>query len=142
MCAEELPWVALKVSSRVGHLRKLFQTARKLQRDGHRDPYERAAVEMYGFLREAWERALEEVLLGGVVKRFRVGVQTRQVGLLADITQADCRAVTLAMTKCSRWLRGHDDAPAARADIPEPDEVEGDIDALDAFLAGIRKRRR
>ena len=142
VCAEELPWVALKVSSRVGHLRKLFQTARKLHRDGHRDAYERAAVEIYGFLREAWERALEEVLLGGVVERFRVGVQTRQVGLLADITQADCWAVTSAMTKCSRWLRGHDDAPAARADIPEPDEVEGDIDALDAFLAGIRKRRR
>ena len=128
--------------ARLGHLRKLFQTARKLHRDGHRDAYERAAVEIYGFLREAWERALEEVLLGGVVERFRVGVQTRQVGLLADITQADCWAVTSAMTKCSRWLRGHDDAPAARADIPEPDEVEGDIDALDAFLAGIRKRRR
>jgi len=96
VCAEELPWVALKVKSRVGHLRKLSQDAEKLRRDGHQDAYERAAVEIYGYLREAWERALEEVLLRGVVERFRSTVQTRQVALLQDITLDDCRAVESA----------------------------------------------
>ena len=85
---------------------------------------------------------MEEELLGGVVERFRASVQTRQVALLSDITQDDCRIVTTAMTKCSRWLRGHDDAPAARADVPEPEELRGDIDKLDDFLAAIRKRRK
>ena len=141
VCAEELPWVALKVKSRVGHLRKLSQDAEKLHRDGHQDAYERAAVEIYGYLREAWERALEEVLLGGVVERFRSTVQTRQVALLEDITQDDCRAVESAMTKCSRWLRGHDEAPAARAPVPDPPELKTDIDMLTDFLAAIRKRR-
>ena len=69
-------------------------------------------------------------------------VQTRQVTLLADITHDDRRIVTTAMTKCSRWLRGHDDAPAARADVPEPEELRGDIDKLEGFLAAIRKRRK
>ena len=142
VCAEELPWVALKVRSRVRHLRKLFQKAAKLHRKGHQDAYERAAVEIYGFLREAWERGLEEDLLGGVVERFRASVQTRQVTSLADITQEDCKAVMSAMTKCSRWLRGHDDAPAVRADVPEPEEVKEDIDKLDDFLAAIRRRRK
>ena len=141
VCAEELPWVALKVKSRVGHLRKLYQDAEKLHRDGHQDAYERDTVEIYGFLREAWERALEEVLLGGVVERFRSTVQTRQVVLLEDITRDDCRAVESAMTKCSRWLRGHDEAPAARAPVPDPPELETDIDKLAGFLAAIRKRR-
>ena len=142
VCAKELPWVALKVRSRVSHLRKLFQDAEKLHRQGHQDAYEREAVEIYGFLREAWERALEEELLGGVVERFRATVQTRQVASLADITQDDCKTVTSAMTKCSRWLRGHDDAPAARAEVPEPAELKGDIDKLEEFLAAIRKRRK
>ena len=141
VCAEELPWVALKVRSRVGHLRKLSQDAEKLHRDGYQDAYERAAVEIYGYLREAWERALEEVLLGGVVERFRSTVQTRQVALLEDITRDDCRAVESAMTKCSRWLRGHDEAPAARAPVPDPPELKADIDKLADFLAAIRKRR-
>ena len=85
---------------------------------------------------------MEEELLGGVVERFRPSVQTRQVTSLSDITQSDCRAVTSAMTKCSRWLRGHDDAPAARADVPEPDELREDIEKLDDFLATIRRRRK
>lgn len=142
VCAEELPWVALKVRSRVSHLRKLYQDAEKLHRQGHQDAYEREAVEIYGFLREAWERALEEVLLGGVVERFRGSVQTRQVASLADITEDDCRAVTSAMTKCSRWLRGHDDAPAVRAEVPEPAELSEDIEKLDKFLGDIRRRRK
>ncbi len=142
VCAEELPWVALKVRRRVSHLRKMFQDAATLHRQGHQDAYEKATVEIYGFLREAWERALEEELLGGVVERFRATVQTRQVASLADIRQEECKAFTSAMTKCSRWLRGHDDAPAARAYVPEPDELREDIDKLDDFLAAIRKRRK
>lgn len=142
VCAEELPWIALKVRSRIGHLRKLFQNAEKLHRQGHQDAYERAAVEIYGYLREAWERALEEVLLGGVVERFRSSVQTRQVAVLEDITRDDCKAVDSAMTKCSRWLRGHDEAPAARAPVPDPEEVGDDIENLAGFLDAVNGRRR
>ena len=141
VCAEELPWVALKVSKRIGHLKKLLQEAEKLHRQGHQDAYEREASLIYGYLREAWERGLEEVLLGGIVERYRPGVQTQHVAVIADITVEDCNAVEAAMTKCSKWLPGHDQAPAARADIPEPASLEADIDSLDGWLAGIRKRR-
>ena len=142
VCAEELPWVALKVSKRIGHLRKLLQEAKKLHRDGHQAAYEKEASLIYGYLREAWERGLEEVLLGGVVERYRPGVQTQQVAVIADITMEDCKAVETAMTKCSKWLPGHDQAAAARADTPEPAHLKADIDGLDAWLAGIRRRRR
>ena len=142
VCAEELPWVALKVSKRIGHLKKLLQEAERLHRDGHQVAYEREASLIYGYLREAWERGLEEVLLGGVVERYRPGVQTQQVAVIADITVEDCKAVETAMSKCSKWLPGHDQAAAARADMPEPVHLKADIDGLDDWLAGIRKRRR
>ena len=142
VCSEELPWVALKVRKRIGHLRKLYQDAETLHRQGHQDAYQGKAVEIYGFLREAWERAVEETLLGGVVERFRASVQTIRLASLEDITRDDCKAVTAAMTKCSRWLRGHDDAPAARAEVPEPAELKDDIDKLDNFFAAVRKRRK
>ncbi|MGH8250520.1 MAG: AAA family ATPase [Steroidobacteraceae bacterium] len=141
VCAEELPWVALKVSKRIGHLRKLLQDAEKLHRDGHQGAYEREASMIYGYLREAWERGIEEVLLGGVVERFRPGVQTLHVADIADITADDCKAVESAMTKCSKWLPGHDQAAAARADIPEPDALKADIDALETWADAIRRRR-
>ena len=142
VCAEELPWVGAGARKRVGYLNKLFQAAEKLHHEGHQNAYEKEAVDLYGYLRSAWERALEEVLLSGVVERFRATVQTRQVEVLADITQEDCRAVTSAMTKCSRWIRGHDEAPAARAPVPEPAELRNDIDKLGEFLSAIRRRRK
>ena len=36
------------------------------------------------------------------------------------------------MTKCSRWLPGHDQAAAARAPVPEPTELKDDIETLEA----------
>jgi len=81
------------------------------------------------------------VLLGGVVERYRPGVQTQQITQLSDIKAEDCKAVETAMTKCSAWLPGHDKAAAARAPVPAPAELKADIDALASWVAAIRKRR-
>lgn len=141
VCAEELPWVALAVKKKIGYLNNCWQATDKLSRDGHQDAYEKEAKYLYGLLREAWERALEEVLLGGVVERYRPGVQTQQIAQIADISAEDCKAVETAITKCSIWLPGHDKAAAARAPVPAPAELKVDIDALATWVAAIRKRR-
>jgi energy-coupling factor transporter ATP-binding protein EcfA2 len=141
VCAEELPWVALPVKKKIAYLNNCWQATDKLSRDGHQDAYEKEAKYLYGLLREAWERALEEVLLGGVVERYRPGVQTQQIAQIADISAEDCKAVETAMTKCSIWLPGHDKAAAARAPVPAPAELKVDIDALATWVAAIRKRR-
>jgi energy-coupling factor transporter ATP-binding protein EcfA2 len=142
VCEEELPWVALPVKKKIGYLNKCWQAADKLSRDGHQDAYEKDAKYLYGLLREAWERALEEVLLGGVVERYRPSVQTQQIAQISDITPDDCKAVEMAMTKCSTWLAGHDKAAAARAPVPAPAELKADIDALSSWVAAIHKRRK
>ena len=141
VCDTELPWVALPVKKRIGFLKNEWQKVEKLFRDGHQTAYEKETVYIYGLLREAWERGLEEILLGGVVERYRVGIQTQRIEKIADITPEDCKTVDIAMTKCSKWLPGHDQAPAAKQDIPEPDELKVDIDALENWVANIRKRR-
>lgn len=142
VCEEELPWVALPVKKKMGYLNKCWQAADKLSRDGHQDAYEKDAKYLYGLLREAWERALEEVLLGGVVERYRPSVQTQQIEQISDITPEDCKAVETAMTKCSTWLAGHDKAAAARAPVPAPAELKADIDALTTWVAAIHERRK
>lgn len=142
VCTEELPWVAMRVGRKIGHLKNEWQRVDKLFRDGHQAMYENQAKILYGLLREAWERALEEVLLVGIVERFRPGVETKQIGKIADITADDCRAVDAAMTKCSRWLHGHDQAAAARAPVPEPVELQADLQALEEWVDTIRARRK
>lgn len=142
VCSAELPWVALPINKKIGYLKNNWQSADKLSRDGHQDAYEKEAQYLYGLLREAWERALEEVLLGGLVERYRPNIQTQQVAQIADITVEDCNKVETAMTKCSKWLAGHAQAPAARAPVPGPTELKDDIDALEKWVAAIRKRRQ
>jgi len=140
VCTQELPWVAMPIKKKIGHLKSGWQNTDKLFRDGHQDAYEKDAKHLYGLLREAWERALEEVLLGGLVERYRTNIQTQHVTQLADITPEDCKAVETAMTKCSKWLTGHDQAAAARAPVPGPAELKADIDALDNWVTTINKR--
>lgn len=142
VCTEELPWVAMPIKKKIGYLKSGWQSADKLSRDGHQDAYDKEAKFLYGLLREGWERAIEEVLLCGVVQRYRPGVQTQQVAQLADITSEDCKSVETAMTKCSRWLPGHDQAPAARSPVPNPAELKADIEALENWVAAIRGRRQ
>ena len=141
VCAEELPWVAMPIRKKIGHLKNEWQAADKLSRNGQQAAYEKEATYLYGLLREAWERALEEVLLAGVVERFRPGVQTQHIGTIADITTQDCQTLDVAMTKCSKWLPGHDQAAAARAPVPEPTELRTDIEALESWVGAIRSRR-
>src|SRR5215472_563017 len=85
VCAEELPWVAMPVKGKIGYLKNRWQAADKLSRDGNQDAYEHEAKYLYSLLREAWERALEEVLLGGVIERYRPSVETKKLAPLADI---------------------------------------------------------
>ena len=141
VCDDELPWVAMPIKTRIGSIKNSWQKADKLFREGNQTEYEKEAGHIYGLLREAWERGLEEVLLGGIVKRYRASIQTQQIGKIADITPEDCNAVEVAMTKSSKWLTGHDQAPAAKQDIPEPGELRQDIEALENWVSTIRTRR-
>ena len=141
VCSEELPWVAMPLKKKISYLKNSWQAADKYFHDGHQDVYEREAKYLYGLLREAWERALEEVFLGSVVERYRPSIQTQQVAHIADITSTDCKTLETAMTKCSKWLPGHDQAAAAHAPVPEPTELKADIDKLDNCITEIHKRR-
>ena len=141
VCSEELPWIALPVSKKIGYLKNGWQAVDKLSRDGHPDAYEEKAKYLYGRLREAWERTIEEVLFNGVVERYRSGIETKRIAHIADINEVDCKTVEKAMTKCSPWT-GHDQAPAARAPIPDPAELKSDIETLENWVAAIRRRRR
>ena len=142
LSSSRLPWPAMKVRGRIGHLNDLWQKADKIYRREGSERYEREATYIYGLLREAWERAFEEVLLGGAVERYRNTVQTQQANQLADICRADCDELEAGMSKCSRWLPGHDQAPAENTPIPNPQELKGDIDALDDWVRAIWRRRR
>jgi hypothetical protein len=141
ICSSDLPWIAAPVKDRIGKLRVRWQAADKLQRTASLEAYESAAREMYGLLRETWEKAVSEVLLNDVVERYRPSIETQKLRHLHDITPADTEIVEKAMTECSRWIRGHDHPAADGTPVPGPPELRQRIDDLENWVKAVRQRR-
>jgi hypothetical protein len=141
ICSPDLPWAAMGTGERIGVLRRRLQHADKLFRTA-RGSYEADARDIFGLLREAWERATTEVLLNDVVERFRHSIETKKVRDLHDITDDDYKALEAGMAECSRWLRGHDRPPADGTSFPEPEALKNRVEELATWVTNIRNRRR
>ncbi len=139
---QQLPWAAMKAKKRIGHLNVLWQAADTTYRNGDQQKYEQDASHIYGLLRETWEQGVEEVLLNGIVERFRESIQTQRVSQLVDICPDDCEALDAGMKKCSKFLTGHDQSPAENAPFPKPEELRKDINELDEWIKKILSRRK
>lgn len=138
VASPSLPWIAMPVKERIAQLRRMHQEAAGVHRRS-RAEYEAKAKEIYELLREAWERGIEEVLIGGVVERYRHSIESRRAKHLSDITPGDCAALEAGMTKASNVL--HDRAAADHSTMPGPEELLRDIDALDEWRMAIVRRR-
>jgi hypothetical protein len=141
VCSADLPWVAMNVKDRLGVMKNRLQAATKAFNKEGADAYEPLGRDIFGQLRESWERAVAEVLLNDVIERYRPSIETKKVAPLHDITEDDCNAVDAAMTECSRWLRGHDEALADGTPFPQPNELKTRIDELEKWVKEIRDRR-
>ena len=98
------------------------------------------AKQFYRDLRETWERAVEEVVLGGVVERFGTDAKTQGLKMV-DIDDADYRTIFFAMKRASE-RSGHDRAAAKQIDAPDKKQMETDLLELRGFIITHKKRRR
>lgn len=135
----ELPFEGKSTSKRIGALKNQHQFIAKLYRDGDEQEYQKQTIDAYFRLRMTWERAVEEVLLGEVIQRFRKGIETqRLVGVVVE--DSDYSQIYAGMKKCSNYA--HDKAIVAGSSIPEPDELLADILTLDAWRQEIDARKK
>ncbi|MCV0384758.1 MAG: hypothetical protein K5799_15155, partial [Erythrobacter sp.] len=135
-----LPWHAQRITERLTALTDDLPNLRVLH-NNVRPEYEIEARRLYGRLRQAWERAVEEVLLNEAITRFSPAIQTQRLRRVVDVTEEDLTAVDAGMTKCSAWLEGHDQPATANEALPDPDEIDADIRALRTWVQSIRRRR-
>jgi len=134
---QDLPFEGMNTKDRVGYLRQQQQRIGAVHRSGDARTYGKLIVDAYQQLRNAWERAVEEVLLNGVVMRYRRGVETRRLAKVS-IEDSDCATVDERMSKCSNYC--HDQALLGSVEPPDPDELLSDINALDEWRIGVVKR--
>lgn len=140
VCDPDIPWEGTKVNARIGRLKNLSQKAGALRRADRADDYEALVIRIYTRLRQTWERAVEEVLLGGVVERFDSAVQTKRVEQVTDLRDSDYPPLEMGVGRCSRIL--HDQPDHDYEPVPEPDAIDEDITSLEQWVNDIRERRK
>lgn len=133
----DLPFEGKRTKDRIGSLRNAHQQIGKLYKEGNENEHKKQTIDAYGKLRNAWERAVEEVLFADVVIRFRKGVETKRlVGV--EVNSADYALIDSAISKCSNYT--HDQALLGGIAIPDPDELIIDINKLDEWRIQVGKR--
>ena len=136
---DELGWHEKNVSCRINHLK---QMRKKLEESGARgENYNNEAGHIYSLLRETWEKLIEEILFNKVVTRFRVDVQTTRLEEVT-IKDEDYKTICSAMDHCSKYMAGHDTAPALLGDKPSIEQIKEDIGKIEKYKKDLADRMK
>lgn len=126
----ELPWIAQKTKQRIGYLKNELPKLKKQENELDPDIYIPHVKTWYMLLRESWERAVEQLLLNGVVERFDPSVQTQRLSNI-KFTDEMVQLVSEGMTKTSTYV--HDESSAIGRIIPSNEEMLEDLNKLEQF---------
>lgn len=113
--------------------------AKKLLNESGFDAYKPEAKSICSEFRILIERMVEYELLSDVVQRYRRAINTSgKINNLAKISGADCKYFDDLMTKYSRYQHSQPlEAPVA---LPEPDELERDLNGLKQWQGEFKDR--
>jgi len=130
------PWVARKVKDREVSLKALIDAIADAEPTTSAS-YRPHCTSFYAALRETWERAVEEVVLNDVVRRFGSDVGTLRLGGV-EVSDDDFMIVHRAMKRASE-RSGHDQAAGRQIEMPTKDQMRSDLRELTAFRAAKTK---
>lgn len=138
LVVEDWPWDGQTVKTRLGVLKQMIQGFEKLAKTD-RPHYETDVRSFYDRLRTTWERAVEEVLFNGAIRRFGKEVQTQRLKNLHRLNEQHLIDLEAGMTRTSDWIQGHDHAADLSLPVPEPHEAAADLDALERWVTAVKK---
>ena len=124
------PWKGKDPQKRLNVLRQDFQATVPLHKTSL-TTYEMHTKNIYGRLRDVYERAVEEVVFHGVIRRFSHDVRTKELRFV-DAPDPLIIRFTAGMDKANTY--SHDNPAAVNTPMPDPAEVLGDIDALESLI--------
>lgn len=112
---------------------------RKVLEESGWSEYEPIAGGICRDIRILIERVIENDLLADMVQRFRRDVQTKnKIHKLANIDDDDCKLIDHYMTKYSKYE--HSQPPEPPIPVPEPDEIEKDLQKILDWLSEFKKK--
>jgi energy-coupling factor transporter ATP-binding protein EcfA2 len=116
----DLPWGGLSPRERLGDLDQRLVGICKIYEGRDEEAYAPQAGHFCKLLRDSFERAVEDGVLGGVIRRRTDDVRTKQLRTI-NWSEEICDLVDRGMSENSPWV--HDQPLADGASPPNPDEL-------------------
>lgn len=132
------PWHAMSVEKRIKYLKNELNNFKGLYQSDIESFNDKAAT-CYGLLRETWESFIEEILFNDSIHRHSSEVHTLSIKAV-EVTTDYVRRINMGMSKCSKWMIGHDKSMSIDVNRPSPDEIMRDIEEIVTFKKEINKR--
>lgn len=98
--------------------------------------------DQYGLLRATIERAIQDVVFNGVVKRYRDWTRVDKLDDVVGFTQAEYGEIARLHKSCCEVVPAHDPPSAKNAAVPDPTQLGKDIADLRAVIQAIKTRRK
>lgn len=127
-------WKGLNVKKRLGRIKNEFAPLKKLYQTSPAD-YEYKVKNLYGRLRDTYERLVEEYIFCEVVRR---GVDRVETQRLRSVHLSDALAIRFddGMTKAN--THSHDNPASETVAAPSPTEVEADLAYIEQLIADLK----
>lgn len=135
----DLPFEGMNTKARVGFLKNMHQNIDKLYSAHDERAFREQTSDAYVRLRRAWEHAIEELLFRKVVVRFRKSIQPQLLRYVL-VGPDNLKPINDAMTKCSNFA--HASAELGGTEMPHPDELLEDINALEKWRLDMEQRKK
>jgi energy-coupling factor transporter ATP-binding protein EcfA2 len=136
----DTPLFAKKTKEALNNIKnERISKAKKIFKDSGSEAYYPYGKSLCSDIRIIVERIVELDFLADVIQRYRRAVNTmNKIDKLAKITKADCDLINDFMTRYSCYE--HSQPTETPVEIPEPSEIEKDVDGLIAWLSEFNKR--
>ena len=127
-------WKGLGVSKRLARIRNDFAPLKKLSASSPSD-YEVKIKNLYGRLRDCYERLVEEHIFCDVVRR---GVDRIETQKLRMVHLTDVLAIRFhdGMTKAN--THSHDNPASGTVSVPDPAEFEADLAYIELLITDLK----
>jgi len=127
-------WKGVKVTKRIGRIKDAFAPLLKLHQSSPAD-YEMAVKNLYGRLRDTYERIVEEIIFCDIVQRGVDAVQTQKLRMV-HLSHTLAIRFHEGMTKAN--THSHDNPASETVAVPEPSEFLEDIAFVEDLINDLR----
>ncbi len=125
------------VDGRIQSLRAQADDIVEAYEKGEANAPDRAAQWMSN-LRAAWESTVEDLIFGGVVRRYQAEVNVTGLSKIRQVEPALAELAASEYRRCHPDIMGHDDGLGAGESPIQPSEVSERMEAIERFVALVK----